>query len=431
MNHGSSQKISAPRQHQHKMKRASKIRKLGGSETANNSASLPSASFAKIFTVLKYAGIVLIVVLVATYFRRSQLAVQDLSNSNIDVLKDAIFGDMPYLFYCAKGTKDEKLPSVFTETNAGKGATMGFAKINCSMILPSGKNLWERFKLNKKVRPTILATAPWMKPQQVAANHLKDITTLTKYIDISMAPKPTGIKTDKELQKFCGFDKNITMDNREIGNPCIVILHGNRFNKVHTDLEKRLILQYPYIHFASIDANKKRLSLEESNEYLPVDTFGMKLYAIRNGTHYITMINPATWDYLNTFLSSVINTPLYSYTNDNIPIKLIKPRSDKKTKTFKKRSPPTPPSYKTEKKTENNENFNQETIEETTATTAEIEMERRKKEQKAREQMEKAAKQHVFNEIDDEQEDRDLGNYEEGDLGNEEEEEEDDGVIEL
>lgn len=394
------------------MKKVPRVKKPSGAPEGGIQAPAKSS----VFTIAKYVGVVLAVILAVTMWKRSQHSVQDLTSANVDTLKDAFFGELPYLFFCSKGGKDEKLPTPFSEVNTAKGSSMGFAKVNCSQLLPSGKNLWERFKLKKEVRPTVFATAPWMKPQQVAANHLKDAKTLTKYVDSAMAPKPTQIVADKDLQKYCGFDKNKVTDVREISDTCVVVLRGTRYTKVHTDLEKKLILQYPRVRFAAVNAAKKRLSLEEGADYLAADHFALKIHALRNGTHFMSMVTPATWDYLNTFVSQALSTPLYGYSGDgNVPVRMIKARTEDgaaeprkpRTRKFPKQQMP-PADYNDMQGKAAEQSTTSGSTTETAASPAQPEVdpevaeaERIRKERLRREQMERQAQEHLFSQADD------------------------------
>jgi hypothetical protein len=379
------------------MKRAPKIKRSGVPTADVSNVAGATTSPVTLTKLAKYGALLLAIVMLATFWKKSTVGVKDLTTADADTLKEAFFGKTPYLFYCGKHAKDEKLPEPFRDAHASKAMTMGFAKVNCSQVLPSGKTIYERFKLKKIVRPTIFATAPWMKPQQVAMNHLKDYGTLIKYIETVMAPKPTVVNADKDLHKFCGFDKNTTTDVRSIGDTCVVVLRGTRYGKVHTDLEKRLVLEYPQVRFAALDATKKRLSFEETTEFVAADNFALKLHALRNGTHYITMVNPATWDYLTTFVGQAVGTPLYGYTGDgNVRTHLVKARSDgtidntaSKTKKFKKRGPP-PAAYTSSQSSTASEKV----TEEPKTDPAAQEAERVRKERARREAMERAAAEH-------------------------------------
>lgn len=397
-----------------------------------SSKTLGSSS--SILSLVKLGGAVLAVFLAVSYYKRNQQSnVLDLTAADADTLKDAFFGDLPYLFYCSKGAS-ESLPSPFVELNAAKGSSVGFAKVNCSQVLPSGKTVMQRFKIKKEVRPTIFATAPWMKPQQVSANHLKDATTLTKFIDNTMAPKPTQVFSDKDLRKFCAFGgKNVVKDKREITDTCLVVLRGAKYTKVHSELEKRLVQQYPKVRIAAVDAKKKRLSFEETGDYLPAEDFALKIHALRNRTHFLSMVNPVTWDYVDTFVSQTIGTPLYGFTGDvDMPVTLNKVKTAEELQAQKDklaaRAAARAARAASAAEAAANANANANTAPET--DPAAIEAERVRKERLRREQMERQAQEHLFDEAEDvESEANGADGDDEGAEG--EEGEEEDEVVEL
>lgn len=407
-------------------KKASRIKKSSTSEAGAVKQS-SSGFMPNVLTVAKIGGAVIAVFLALTFYKKSSIAIQDLSNASEDVLKDVFFGDLPYLFYCAKGESD-KAPSAFVELNNAK-SNVGFAKVNCTQKLASGRTISQRFKVKKEVRPTVFATAPWIKPQQVPANHLKDAATLTRFIDNVMAPKPTPVFSDKDMRKFCAFGgKNAVHDTRETTPTCLVLLKGAKYTKVHADLEKRLVQQFPKVKIASVDAKKKRLSFEETGDYLSHEHFALKIHALRNGTHFMSMVNPITWDYVNTFVSQAVDTPLYGFSTDApLPVSLNKVKTAQQIQDAKdKRLARAKPKAKVEPPTGT-------TASAATEVSPEVaEAERIRKERLRREQMERQAQEHLFSEADDE----DSGSEEADGAGEDEdeqddEEEEEEGVIEI
>jgi hypothetical protein len=315
---------------------------------------------------------------------------------------------------------------------------MGFALVNCSQVLPSGKNLWDRLKLKQEIKPTIFETAPWTKPTQVIRKELKDVASLKKFVENTMAPKGVEVITDKDLMKHCGFsapNKSANADVNGRGETCFVFVKGSKYSKFNSDLEERIVRANPKLKIATIDAVKKRLSFEDP-QILPASMFEMKVHALRNGTHYMSMVNPLTWDYVTTFMSQAQSTPSYSYSGDyRQPVKLIKTGSS----AFKSRSassggsPSSQPTVKksnvekeknvkadkadnTEKKTQPAEkSTGEEAIPQPVPETL---AEKFAREKKRREEMEKQS--NLFEEDREEEE-------EEGEGG----EEEEDNVIEL
>jgi hypothetical protein len=132
-----------------------------------NTKSTSNSSFFKNYKyVLAGALGILVSILAFLIWKTSNSVIKNLKNADAETLKNAIFGDSPHLFYCDKGTNIVNVPTIFSELNLLKGNKLGFAAVNCSQLLPSGKDLWSRFKLKKEWRPTIFATTPWSKPIQ-------------------------------------------------------------------------------------------------------------------------------------------------------------------------------------------------------------------------------------------------------------------------
>eukprot|EP01034_Spumella_vulgaris_P029480 gene29480-36542_t len=325
---------------------------------------------------------------------------------------------------------------------------MGFASVNCSQLLPSGKSLFDRFKLKRTIQPTIFSTAPWTKPQQAGVSHIKDVASLKKFTETVMAPKGTDVANDKDFRKFCAFSKNVVTDENEVSETCLIMLKGGRYSKIHADLEQKLVLQYPRLKIAAVDANKKRLSFEDASTS-PAEDFGLKFHAVRNGTHYISMVNPVTWDYVNTFVSHALGAPLNGFTGEgDEPIRLEGPNSaalnaaaeEKAAKTRaklqkkrNKRAKQQKAAYEAAAAAQAEKEGEEKVAPKTDATPAvnvdptEVERQRREKERLRREEMDRLEKAHLFDESEggdegevDDQSEGDEGQGEDG--GDEEEE---------
>jgi hypothetical protein len=319
----------------------------------------PSSISSKALSLPIQIGIVVALLFLGAMYVNTKGAVLNLVNADPEKLKAALTGDLPYLFYCHKGGKDEVIPKIFTELNSNtKSTKMGFALVNCSQVLPSGKNLFDRFKLNQNIRPTMFETAPWAKPTQVPKKDLKDVTSLKKFVDQTMGPKGVEVITDKDLMKACGFNvvnKSAPVDTNSRGETCFVFVKGAKYTK--GSLEERIIRANPKAKIATVDAVKRRLSFENP-EAMSADMFDLKVHALRNGTHYMSMVNPPTWDYVSTFMSTASSSPSYSYTGDyKSPVKLIKTGSSAfKSRTAASSTPNSQPTSRkskqsTEKKT--------------------------------------------------------------------------------
>lgn len=283
---------------------------------------------------------VAVVVIVFAYivYKQSKTAIRNLVNTDTDTLKDVFFGEKPYMFYCDRGTGGGKtapqdnavttIPGLFTDLHGVLGTKLGFATLNCSQVLPSGKTIWDRFKLKKEMKPAVWGLAPWTTPKQAFANHLKDLPTLKKFTEDSLAPKATKISSQRQLMKFCQFDAEHTVhDERDISPTCIVLLKGKKHSSMKslTELEHNLVSAFPKTKFVTFHADSLRFTFE-NHDFLTPDAFGLHFYAIRNGTHFLELMNPPTWDYANTFVSNAIAAPLYDYQGEGEdPWRLLSP----------------------------------------------------------------------------------------------------------
>jgi hypothetical protein len=312
--------------------------------SANNDKSKSSTNWTSLFlkhigNIAKVAGVIFVIVFAYTLYKQSKSAIRNLVNTNADTLKDVFFGEQPFVFYCDRGTGPATgndnavttVPALFTDLHALLGTKMGFATLNCSQVLPSGKSIWDRFKLKKEMKPVIWGNAPWTTPKQAMGNHMKDVKTLQTYMSNALVPKGTKISSQKQLMKFCQFDEaHFVYDDRDIPNTCIVLMKGKKHTKSQTELEQKIILAYPKTKFVSIQSDSLRFSFENL-EFLTPENFALRLYAIRNGTHSMEMLNPPTWDYANTFISSALSAPMDDYQGEGSePWKLMSPNDMKK-----------------------------------------------------------------------------------------------------
>eukprot|EP01031_Cornospumella_fuschlensis_P036901 gene36901-44768_t len=108
--------------------------------------------FGSLGNILKVIGAIAVAAFAYVISKQSRSAIRNLINAEEAVLKDAIFGDMPHMFFCDRGTpgNPSPVPAIFSELNLQRGSKMGFAVVNCSQILPSGKAIWDRFKLKRE-----------------------------------------------------------------------------------------------------------------------------------------------------------------------------------------------------------------------------------------------------------------------------------------
>ena len=295
-------------------------------------------NYAKIAQVV---GCIVAVIFAYVLYRSSTSAVQNLINANDETLKTAFFGKLPHLFYCNRGAKDEGIPPVFSELHSFMGSKMGFSVLNCSQVLRSGKTIWQRFKLKKEWRPSVFATAPWLKSKaiQVLPTSLNDLASMKKFVETSLAPRGTEVNNDKQLVKLCNFSSDSVPSST--ATTCLIIIKGNRFTKEHAQLEAQLVLAHPDVPIASVDAKKRRLSFEDTIE-LPADQFAMKIHALRDSVYYLSMVYPISAENIKSFVDHALSTTTSTYFGDkSTSVRLVKPA----VPSFKSRGGTTNPKY--------------------------------------------------------------------------------------
>jgi hypothetical protein len=232
---------------------------------------------------------------------------------------------------------------------------------------------------------------------------LKDVTSLKKFVDQTMGPKGVEVITDKDLMKACGFNvvnKSAPVDTNSRGETCFVFVKGAKYTK--GSLEERIIRANPKAKIATVDAVKRRLSFENP-EAMSADMFDLKVHALRNGTHYMSMVNPPTWDYVSTFMSTASSSPSYSYTGDyKTPVKLIKIGSSAfKSRTAASSTPSSQPTSRkskqsTEKKTTTGSKTPVEELQQKQETVAE----KFAREKRRRDEMERQSREQLFENSD-------------------------------
>jgi hypothetical protein len=66
------------------------------------------------------------------------------------------------------------------------------------------------------------------------------------------------------------------------------------------------------------------------------DQYALQVHALRNGTHYLSMSTPATWDYLKTFVSRAASSTLSDFSEAGASG--VSLTSGEKASNFKKRT---------------------------------------------------------------------------------------------
>lgn len=251
------------------------------------------------------------------------------------------------------------------------------AALNCSQVLPSGKQIFERFKLNKDWSPIIFGTAPWSGRVQVPPSKLsKDSLHIANFISTALSPKEKRIESDKEFQEACGIATASDLKHETLS--CLLILKGPLFSETQLNTVKTLVKSFHKSTFpvVSVESKTRWLSVESSS--VLNSKFSMRLYAIRNGSHYMSLPSSSSSESSMQFVRTAMIAPISDFT-DSPNIKLVKPpvnlaSSQKRNRRAAK---------------ENAKNNNSPKIEDSTVEEGDPAEEQRRKEQFRREQMDK------------------------------------------
>lgn len=191
-------------------------------------------------------------------------------------LRDVFFGEGPsgkdYAVLCHPEAKDGSvgLPvsSVFQDSHDDGSAPAEYVLMDCDHVLPeSGKSIYDKFKINKKKRPTVFVSGKVGPPKQVPEKHLKTGAMLTKLLKQMLEPHAAKIEKTKELKEKCL--------NKEV---CGLLLKGGKPEPYVKHAVANLLGKYPSVQFASVDSNL--LFLTNLEEYLPEYEAGVHRFVV-------------------------------------------------------------------------------------------------------------------------------------------------------
>jgi|Transcript_11519 hypothetical protein len=231
-------------------------------------------------------------------------------------LREVFFGEgasgKDFAVLCHPEAKDGSvgLPvsSVFQDSHDDGSAPVEYAIIDCDHVLPdSGKTIYEKFKLNKKKRPTIFVSGKVGPPKQVPEKHLKTGAMLTKLLKQMLEPHAAKIEKTKELKEKC-LNKDV----------CGLLLKGGKPEPFVKHAMANLLGKYPSVQFASVDSTL--LFLTNLEEYLPEYVAGEHRFVVfkkvsgglaeadgRLKTSIIPLEDSLTFNSMNSLVSNALN----------------------------------------------------------------------------------------------------------------------------
>ena len=254
---------------------------------------------------LTFVGVFICISIVFSYvlWKYASSGVKSLVNADVETLKGTFFGEKPFIYYCHERGKLDYVPANLVDAHKRMGTKYGLAVLNCSEVLPCGKDIFTRFNLKKEWNPTIFATAPWKMPTQLSPRKMKSAKGMAETLLHHMQPRAVRVQSDREFKEFCGFGY--------VNSPiCFVISKGSRWADGQDAMVATMVEQYPKNRILLVDAKVRRFSHDKTDQAANPDNYSMRLTAVRNGTHYLTMDAAPTWTSIQMFMSSALKVGL-------------------------------------------------------------------------------------------------------------------------
>mmetsp|Transcript_22866 Transcript_22866/g.39115 ORF Transcript_22866/g.39115 Transcript_22866/m.39115 type:complete len:441 (-) Transcript_22866:259-1581(-) len=191
-------------------------------------------------------------------------------------LREVFFGEgalgKDYAVLCHPEAKDGgvglPVSSVFQDSHDDGSAPADYVLMDCDYVLPdSGKSIYDKFKLNKKKRPTVFVSGKVGPPKQVPEKHLKTGPMLTKLLKQMLEPHAAKIEKTKELKEKC-LNKDV----------CGLLLKGGKPEPYVKHAVANLLGKYPNVQFASIDSTV--LFMTNLEEYIPEYEAGVHRFVV-------------------------------------------------------------------------------------------------------------------------------------------------------
>jgi hypothetical protein len=213
-----------------------------------------------------------------------------------------------FIHYCYDFGNKEVLPLKLSQAHQFLGSKYQVTILNCSQVLPNNQTIAQRFKLNTKWKPMIFTTVPWAKPAQIPPLSLKESQQMANYILTATQPKPFLARNTKEFLQSCRFNSS-SPSSSSPSTLCLVVMKGHRYSENQEGTMTKMVEKYHKYHVTLIDANERRLSFEKTlppSPSLSPQNYALRVYMIRDGTHYLAMKDSPTWDNIQTFAEKAI-----------------------------------------------------------------------------------------------------------------------------
>ena len=158
----------------------------------------------------------------------------------------------------------------------------------------------------------MFATAPWIsgggRAKQVPPGKLaKDAIHIANFVSSVLLPRERKVVNDKEFQEVCGGVRSPEQEGLTEERTCILALKGPLFSEIQQETVRTLVKSYhkSSVPVISVESKVRWLSVESSS--LMAKKFTMRMFAIRNGTQYMSLAVPPTLESTQQFVQSAIN----------------------------------------------------------------------------------------------------------------------------
>eukprot|EP00526_Cylindrotheca_closterium_P030061 CAMPEP_0113610428 /NCGR_PEP_ID=MMETSP0017_2-20120614/5026_1 /TAXON_ID=2856 /ORGANISM="Cylindrotheca closterium" /LENGTH=436 /DNA_ID=CAMNT_0000519325 /DNA_START=67 /DNA_END=1374 /DNA_ORIENTATION=- /assembly_acc=CAM_ASM_000147 len=222
--------------------------------------------------LLKPAVVVALGLILFQFFKGINSEVIRINVADEMELREVFFGEgegKNYAVLCHPEDAKYPVSSVFQDASSDSSAPAEFRLLDCNHVLSSEKSVFDRFKLNKKQRPTVFVSGKIGEPKQVPAKHLKTGSMLVKALKNLLVPKAEKVETTQDLRSKC-LDKDV----------CALLLKGGKVSPNYVkDAMSKLLVEFPKVAFAAVDTSVLYVKGIEA-EYLPEFSSGQPRFVV-------------------------------------------------------------------------------------------------------------------------------------------------------
>lgn len=174
-------------------------------------------------------------------------------------LKEIFFSGQPWLIQCVGGgvPVDSTFAAAapFLAANKEPYSVVKTAALPCGDKLPSGKTIYERFKLDRSVQPLVALFVNGNRPMVVLSDALQMTQTLVKRVSEASKLRISDVSTPQSFGRAC---------LEKMNKLCIVVIPYTGLSTEHNATLRGLASAHRTVHFAALNTKYVELSLEKS-----------------------------------------------------------------------------------------------------------------------------------------------------------------------